>query len=66
MKINFCVGFIDESTVAYLIGVPIFGYSLDIGKEHVNLIDEKLEKLLYSGKLEAKDLDRPVINQHLH
>ncbi|KMZ67678.1 hypothetical protein ZOSMA_25G00650 [Zostera marina] len=47
--------------VAYLIGLPIFGYSLDIGKEHVNLIDEKLEKLLYSGKLEAKDLDRLAI-----
>lgn len=55
-----------EFTVAYLIGLPIFGYSLDIGKEHVNLIDEKLEKLLYSGKLEAKDLDRPVIDEQLH
>lgn len=45
-------------SVAYLLGLPILGYSLDIGKEHVNLIDEKLEKLIYSGQLDAKDLDR--------
>ncbi|GAA0172286.1 hypothetical protein LIER_26138 [Lithospermum erythrorhizon] len=44
--------------VAYLLGLPIFGYSLDIGKEHVNLIDEKLEKLIYSGQLDTKELDR--------
>ncbi|KAI6699689.1 hypothetical protein NL676_014013 [Syzygium grande] len=43
--------------VAYLIGLPILGYSLDIGKEHVNLIDERLEKLIYSGQLESKELD---------
>jgi len=34
------------------------GYSLDIGKEHVNLIDDRLEKLIYSGQLDAKELDR--------
>lgn len=45
-------------SVAYLLGLPILGYSLDIGKEHVNLIDEKLEKLIYSGQLDAKELDR--------
>lgn len=44
--------------VAYLIGLPILGYSLDIGKEHVNLIDERLAKLIYSGKLDSKELDR--------
>lgn len=44
--------------VGYLLGLPILGYSLDIGKEHVNLIDEKLEKLIYSGQLDAKELDR--------
>uniref|UniRef100_A0A1J3FS90 Uncharacterized protein n=1 Tax=Noccaea caerulescens TaxID=107243 RepID=A0A1J3FS90_NOCCA len=44
--------------VAYLIGLPIFGYSLDIGKEHVNLIDERLAKLIYSGQLDSKELDR--------
>ncbi|XVF15075.1 hypothetical protein REPUB_Repub09cG0118000 [Reevesia pubescens] len=43
--------------VGYLLGLPILGYSLDIGKEHVNLIDEKLEKLIYSGQLDAKELD---------
>ncbi|KAK4371404.1 hypothetical protein RND71_010879 [Anisodus tanguticus] len=44
--------------VSYLIGLPILGYSLDIGKEHVNLIDERLEKLIYSGQLDSKELDR--------
>ncbi|KAI3775857.1 hypothetical protein L1987_45613 [Smallanthus sonchifolius] len=47
--------------VAYLVGLPILGYSLDIGKENVNLIDEKLEKLLYSGKLDSKELDRLAV-----
>ncbi|EHA8587734.1 putative Laccase-14 [Cocos nucifera] len=47
--------------VAYLIGLPILGYSLDIGKEHVNLVDESLEKLVYSGKLDDKELDRLAV-----
>ncbi|CAN1190301.1 hypothetical protein LINPERPRIM_LOCUS40212 [Linum perenne] len=47
--------------VAYLIGLPILGYSLDIGKENVNLIDEKLEKLIYSGQLDSKELDRLAV-----
>ncbi|RAL44008.1 hypothetical protein DM860_014145 [Cuscuta australis] len=47
--------------VAYLLGIPILGYSLDIGKEHVNLIDERLEKLIYSGQLDGKELDRLAV-----
>ncbi|KAG6399699.1 hypothetical protein SASPL_141180 [Salvia splendens] len=47
--------------VAYLLGLPILGYSLDIGKENVNLINEKLEKLIYSGQLDAKELDRLAV-----
>ncbi|CAO2036697.1 unnamed protein product [Urochloa humidicola] len=47
--------------VAYLIGLPILGYSLDIGKEHVNLIDEQLQKLIYSGQLDGKELDRLAV-----
>ncbi|KAF9681964.1 hypothetical protein SADUNF_Sadunf05G0058000 [Salix dunnii] len=47
--------------VGYLIGLPILNYSLDIGKEHVNLIDERLEKLIYSGQLDAKELDRLAV-----
>ncbi|KAF3976463.1 hypothetical protein ACB098_02G122800 [Castanea mollissima] len=47
--------------VAYLLGIPILGYSLDIGKEHVNLIDERLEKLIYSGQIDAKELDRLAV-----
>ncbi|CBI21505.3 hypothetical protein VitviT2T_011112 [Vitis vinifera] len=47
--------------VAYLLGLPILGYSLDIGKEHVNLIDERLEKLIYSGQLDTKELDRLAV-----
>ncbi|XP_038900620.1 uncharacterized protein LOC120087791 isoform X2 [Benincasa hispida] len=34
---------------------------LDIGKEHVNLIDERLEKLIYSGQLDDKELDRLAV-----
>lgn len=45
-------------SVAYLIGLPILGYSLDIGKEHVNLVDERLQELIYSGQLDDKELDR--------
>lgn len=45
-------------SVAYLLGHPVLGYSLDVGKEHVNLIDERLEKLIYSGQLDEKELDR--------
>ncbi|KAF5749926.1 hypothetical protein HS088_TW03G00253 [Tripterygium wilfordii] len=47
--------------IAYLLGLPILDYSLDIGKEHVNLIDERLEKLIYSGQLDAKELDRLAV-----
>ncbi|KAJ0097352.1 hypothetical protein Patl1_27573 [Pistacia atlantica] len=47
--------------IAYLLGLPILGYSLDIGKENVNLIDERLEKLIYSGQLDAKELDRLAV-----
>ncbi|XBJ05465.1 hypothetical protein VPH35_024242 [Triticum aestivum] len=43
--------------VAYLTGLPILGYSLDIGKEHVNLVDDQLQKLLYSGQLDQKEVD---------
>ncbi|CAO2828248.1 unnamed protein product [Amaranthus hypochondriacus] len=47
--------------VAYLLGFPILDYSLDIGKEHVNLINDKLEKLIYSGQLDSKELDRLAV-----
>ncbi|KAL5703814.1 hypothetical protein ACHQM5_022320 [Ranunculus cassubicifolius] len=47
--------------VAYLLGLPIMGYSLDIGKENVNLIDPKLQKLIYSGKLDTKELDKLAV-----
>ncbi|KAK1256581.1 hypothetical protein QJS04_geneDACA024542 [Acorus gramineus] len=47
--------------VAYLLGLPILGYSLDIGKEHVNLVDERLQKLIYSGQLDQKELDRLAV-----
>ncbi|CAM8925997.1 unnamed protein product [Rhodiola kirilowii] len=48
-------------SVAYLLGLPILGYSLDIGKENTNLIDQRLEKLIYSGQLDAKELDRLAV-----
>ncbi|KAI9165098.1 hypothetical protein LWI28_007600 [Acer negundo] len=47
--------------IAYLLGLPILGYSLDIGKENVNLINDRLEKLIYSGQLDSKELDRLAV-----
>ncbi|XP_056696498.1 uncharacterized protein [Spinacia oleracea] len=47
--------------VAYMLGLPILSYSLDIGKEHVNLVSDKLEKLIYSGQLDSKELDRLAV-----
>lgn len=47
--------------IAYLLGLPILGYSLDIGKENVNLIDERLERLIYSGQIDQKELDRLAV-----
>ncbi|XP_021736640.1 uncharacterized protein LOC110703197 isoform X1 [Chenopodium quinoa] len=47
--------------VAYLLGLPILSYSLDIGKEHVNLVNDELEKLIYSGQLDSKELDRLAV-----
>lgn len=47
--------------ISYLTGLPILGYSLDIGKEHVNLVDKQLEKLIYSGQLDQKELDRLAV-----
>ncbi|XP_024525050.1 uncharacterized protein LOC9654551 isoform X1 [Selaginella moellendorffii] len=44
--------------IAYLVGLPVLGYSLDIGKEHVNLVDEKLQKKIYEGFLDGNELDR--------
>eukprot|EP00897_Mesotaenium_endlicherianum_P005970 jgi/Mesen1/5400/ME000268S04600 len=44
--------------VAYLVGLPVVAYSLDIGKEHTNLMDNKLQKRIYEGRLEASELDK--------
>ncbi|KAK2655855.1 hypothetical protein Ddye_008907 [Dipteronia dyeriana] len=47
--------------IAYLLGLPILGYSLDIRKENVNLIDDRVEKLIYSGQVDSKELDRLAV-----
>ncbi|BBN07864.1 hypothetical protein MPTK1_4g06870 [Marchantia polymorpha subsp. ruderalis] len=47
--------------VAYLVGLPIVAYSLDLGKEHVNLVDEKLQKRIYEGQLDSRELDRLAV-----
>ncbi|XP_044983662.1 uncharacterized protein LOC123450535, partial [Hordeum vulgare subsp. vulgare] len=47
--------------VAYLTGLPISGCSLDIGKQHVNLVDDHLQKMLYSGQLDQKEVDRLAV-----
>lgn len=45
---------------AYMVGLPIVGYSLDLGKEHVNLTDDSVEKRIYEG-LDANLLDRLAV-----
>lgn len=45
---------------AYLVGLPIVGYSLDLGKEHVNLLNESVEKRIYEG-LDNNLLDRLAV-----
>ncbi|GJP29409.1 hypothetical protein CLOM_g16675 [Closterium sp. NIES-68] len=47
--------------LAYLLGLPPVAYSLDIGKEHTNLLDDKLQKKIYSGQLESDDVDRLAV-----
>eukprot|EP00898_Chlorokybus_atmophyticus_P004771 jgi/Chlat1/5295/Chrsp35S05196 len=44
--------------LAYLLGLPVTSYSLDLGREHVNLVDTKLQKRLLTGFLEPEELDR--------
>ena len=45
---------------AYMVGIPVVGYSLDLGKEHVNLVDASMEKKIYEG-LDANLLDRLAV-----
>lgn len=47
--------------VAYLLGIPVASYSLDIGKEHTNLVDDKLQKRIYDARLEAGELDKLAV-----
>jgi len=46
---------------AYLAGVPVTGYSLDIGKEHTDLAEAKLQRKVYQGKLEEDDLNQLAV-----
>lgn len=47
--------------VAYLCGVPVTAYSLDLGKEHTDLLDAKLQRKMMTpgpaGKISASDVD---------
>jgi len=44
---------------AYLCGVPITGYSLDLGKEHTDLLESKLQRRILGAKniLDEKQVD---------
>lgn len=44
--------------VAYLLGVPIASYSLEMGKQHVDLVQAALQRQLLEGRLEDEELDR--------
>jgi len=43
--------------VAYLCGVPVTSYSLDMGKEHTDLVEHKLQRKIMKGKLEPSEVD---------
>ncbi|GMH35225.1 hypothetical protein BSKO_03093 [Bryopsis sp. KO-2023] len=43
--------------MGYLMGVPITGYSLDIGKEHTDFAEAKLQRRLIAGALEDSEID---------
>lgn len=43
--------------VGYLLGVPVTGYSLDLGKEHTDFVEAKLAKRIIEGRLSDKELD---------
>ena len=43
--------------VAYLLGAPISGYSLDLGKEHIDISSALIGRSLYERSLSNADLD---------
>ena len=47
--------------VGYLLGVPITGYSLSIGKEHVDFVEARIQQRLFQSKLEAQDIDQLAV-----
>lgn len=44
--------------IAYLLGVPIAAYSLEMGRQHVDLAQAALQRQLLAGRLEDEELDR--------
>lgn len=47
--------------VGYLLGVPITGYSLSIGKEHVDFVEARIQQRLFQSKLDAQDIDQLAV-----
>ncbi len=43
--------------VAYLVGLPILGYSVQLGKEHVELAEAKMQKRIIERNLEDDEID---------
>ena len=44
--------------IAYLLGVPVVGYSLDLGKEHTDLLESRLQrKIVGAQRLSDDELD---------
>lgn len=46
---------------AYLLGIPIAGYSVEIGKEHTDLVDAKLQARLFERTLGDEELDQLAV-----
>jgi hypothetical protein len=56
-----CVGTHTWQSCRYLLGVPITGYDLTIGKEHVDFAEAKLQQRLFQSKLEPTDIDQLAV-----
>jgi len=43
--------------VGYLLGVPVAGYSLDLGKEHTDFVEARMETRIIQGRLSEPEVN---------
>jgi hypothetical protein len=47
--------------IGYLLGVPVLGYDLAIGREHTDFAEAKLQKRLFQSNLSTQDIDQLAV-----